>query len=382
MARISETTNELYSLRVPAHCFCQGGRKVYHFALDLETLDGFLPLRVDERVIREANRRLTPSHANNIRDYLAEREQWLLGTLMLGIAGEAIEFEPYEEIQALNAGLEFGELRIRTNRINTMKLFDGQHRRRAIQDVLAILAQDGRRKDRFDDLKHSALTVMLYQEDDEKALRQMFVDASRTKRIEAHTTTRFDQYDAFSQAAVRLAEGSPLFMGRVEMERSSVAASSPNLIAINQLASILKTLIVGYARRVSRNLNQVFLQDMDALHIKCSFWADEFLPAAREEYKELTTGEVINSDLPRLRSATYAYHVTVLRILAGCYHAWGEEDWSQLAAFLRRSSLKMGYKRDSLLVAAGAVPEMGKTVVSRRQEVDAAISYIVKNARE
>ena len=112
--------------------FRQGGRDVfYFFALDLQTLDGLLPQRVDDNVVRDANRRLTPSHAQDIQRYLGdERDDWVLGALLLGIARDAVEFEPYRNEQD---GLSeqpfpnFGELCVRTNRVNTMRIFDGQH---------------------------------------------------------------------------------------------------------------------------------------------------------------------------------------------------------------------------------------------------------------
>ena len=46
----------------------RGKRCVYYFPLDLQTLDGLLPQRVDENMIRGANRRLTPSHAKTSKN--------------------------------------------------------------------------------------------------------------------------------------------------------------------------------------------------------------------------------------------------------------------------------------------------------------------------
>ena len=54
------------------------------------SLDDLLPVRVDESVVKDANR---PSHAKsckNIQDYLRERSDWLLGTLLLGISQDAV----------------------------------------------------------------------------------------------------------------------------------------------------------------------------------------------------------------------------------------------------------------------------------------------------
>ena len=376
---ISNISNQ-YSLRIPAHRFRQGGRDVYYFALDLETLDGLLPHRVEDSVVREANRRLTPSHAKNIQRYLDEKDDWLLGALMLGIAPDAVEFEPYP---GESPSPNFGELRILTNRVNTMRIFDGQHRRRAIQDVLADLsnASDHRSTDKFEALRKSSMTIVLYVEQEIKVLSQMFVDASKTKRIEGNTVTRFDQRDAFNMAAVWLAENSRLFSGRVEMERSSIAASNPNLIAVNQLAATLKNLDVGYGRRVSRDLNNFYMRDLDSLYRRCQVWSDEFMPAARDEYSDLASGQIDNVEIPHLRSATFAYSIIFIRVIAGCYRIWLDEhgSWEPLAEFVRDASINHG-SGHGLLVDAGLVDPSGTTLFGRRQEVAGAIDHIVKAA--
>ena len=97
--------------------------------------------------------------------------------------------------------------------------------------------------------RQASLTIVLYAESDVKTLRQMFVDASKTKRIEQHTIVRFDRRKAFNLAAMELAERSRLLSGRVEYERSSVGVRGQRLLAINQLATILKSLEMGTRSR-------------------------------------------------------------------------------------------------------------------------------------
>lgn len=368
-----------YSLQIPAHKFRQGGRDVYYFALDLATLDGLLPQRVEDSVIKEANRRLTPSHAKNIQIYLDEKEDWLLGSLMLGIAHDAVEFHPYQSAEGENPN--FGELRILTNRVNTMRIFDGQHRRRAILDVLAELANADQRADKLESLRNASMTIVLYVEGDIQTLRQMFVDASKNKRIEPHTTTRFDQRDAFNITAVRLAEESSLFRNRVEMERSSVPLSSHCLIAINQLAATLKNLVVGYGRRVSRDQNDDYMLNLEDLFGLCQKWADEFMPAAREEFSDLVSGDISDSEIPEYRARTFAYNVTFIRILAATYNQWMRDhgSWESLARFVRDASIRRGSEH-GLLVDAGLTDPTRSKLFSRRQEVARTIEHIVSAA--
>lgn len=128
------------ALRIPAHRFTQGGRVGYVFALTLAELDPLLPQRVDDEVIKDANRRLTPEHAKAIQSYLEQRDDWVLGAVLLGISPEAIRFDPYPE-EGGKPSKRFGEFAITVNRINTLRLLDGQHRRRAIEEALKHLAQ-------------------------------------------------------------------------------------------------------------------------------------------------------------------------------------------------------------------------------------------------
>ena len=368
---------------IPAHRFRQGGRDVYYFALDLATLDGLLPHRVDESMIKQANRRLTPSHAKRIQSYLESRDDWLLGAMLLGIAPDALEFEPYVDESGKRISESFGELRIRSRRTNTMRIFDGQHRRRAIQDTLTQLETNEGHGFKLAALLQASVPIVLYAEDNMAALRQMFSDASKTKRIEANVVAQFDQRDAFNRAATFLAEQSDLFGGRVEMNRTTVALRSQRLISINQLAETLKTLVLGYSGRNSRARNSIFIQDIDELFAGCLSWADEFMPAARTEYAGLAAGDIANEYIPLYRTESLAYSTTFMRILAGCHYNWRSDkrDWGLLTAFVRDASLEPGSGRGALLVDAGVVAVGGQSLFARRQEVDGAIKYIVEQAR-
>ena len=374
-----------YSLRVPAHRFRQADRYVFSFALDLATLNGLLPERVDEEVVKDANRRLTVSHAKNIQRYLLnESSKWVLGSLMLGIAPDAVEFIPYPDENG-KASESLGELRVHSTRKHTMKIFDGQHRRRAIADALDELSSDARYADQLARLQQASVPIVLYAEEDIRALRQMFADASKTKPIESNTVTRFDERDAFNLAAMWLSANSALFNGRVEMERTTVRRGGECLVAINQLAATLKTLDVGYSGRVSRERNDDHLLDLDGLCERCLVWADDFMPAAREEYDNLLAGETDNSEIPRLRSSTFAFNASVIRILAGSYYQWTKDgsDWKPLAEFIRKGILTPGKseKQGALLVDAGVVASGGTTPIPRAQEMVNAINYIVGQAK-
>ena len=382
MAPTISLTPSRYQAQLPAHRFRQGNRDVYYFTLDLAALDGLLPQRVDDTMVREANRRLTPSHARNIQQYLEGRDDWLLGALLIGIAPDALEFEPYQAEDGNEISPNFGELSILTNRANTMRIFDGQHRRRAIQDTLDRLGQGDVQSDKLGELHGSSVPIVLYAEDNIRALRQMFTDASRTKRPEANVVTRFDKRDPFNLAAMHLVEKSELFGGRVEMDSTTVSRSSQALISVNQLAQALRVMAVGYGSRVSRIQSELYMQDLDALYKTCLDWSDKFMPSARWEYDGLLLGNIGDEEIPAQRVESLAYSTTFMRILAGCYHDWGEaeSDWMPLASFLKDARLETGGGPGTLLVDAGAMLPGDNAPSGRRQEVEGAIKYIVQHA--
>ena len=372
---------DLQELRLPAHRFRQGGRDVYACVLDLPSLDVRLPDRIDDQIVREANRQLTPSHARRIQAYLADRDDWVLSALMLGVPADAVDFRPY--VEGDSAPMHVGELRIAGESPASMKMFDGQHRRRAIKDVLAELKVNVRRANKLSALEACSVPIMLYVENDIAALQQMFADAAQTKSIEANVVARFDLRDPFNLAALWLEENSDLFAGRVEMERASVPRTGECIVAINQLSATLKTLEVGYGGRVSKDLSSQYMLALDDLNERCWIWADNFMPAAREEYEWLVTGDIDNSEIPMNRATSMAYNATVIRLFAGCYYEWTKDGtpWEPLAQFIRSASLEPASGRGTLLVDAGLVAEDGITPFASARLVDAAIEYIVQQAQ-
>ena len=398
-------------LRIPAHRFEQGHRTVFTFALDLAQLNSLLPQRVDEDVVKDANRRLTPSHAKQIEQYLKQQADWVLGAMLLGIDPDALHFIPFSDEDG-NPSTSLGMLQIPFSRMSALRLFDGQHRRRAIQDVLAGLGDEIKERERLlndaerngndaeavkelgrqllelrsnlQSLESQSVPIVLYEEGDIKALRRMFADAAKTKPIEAVTRARFDDRDPFNRAAYEVAEQSELLRGRIEMERNTVARTSPNLLSFNQLATVLKTLMFGYYGRVSR-VRSLELEADYAPIVRIGIeWSDDFLLAACKDYEQLMNREVEDDLLiPMSRRETFALNATVLRVLAACFHGWREEvgdDMEPLARFIRSESFDNS-REDSLLVRAGLVMPGTTSPVGRRQEVQKTIRYILRNAK-
>ena len=389
---------------------------MYTFTLTCRDLDNKIEERTRPDVIQAANRRYDPKHAATIQQYLYETEYWVLGAELLAITPEAINFTRYPDDTGQPSPV--GRLVIYEDAKQLLRLFDGQHRRGAIanlikedfagyletlrkeltgleeeiddsNDVSATKAaiQDKREEiavveSKFEQFMNDSLTIILYGEGELGAVRQMFSDAANAKPQEAITRARFDQRDAFNLAADEIANSSQLLKGRIDMERSAVSQTSENLLSFNQLATTLKTLGFGYYGRVSRTRNAELLGDYSEV-VGCGLdFFDEFLPAAIEEFDLLLSEEMTSEDIPDERQNSFVFNATVIRVLAGCYYAWGNKDRQALTDFLRAQHFDKGRQRGAILVQSGLVAQGGNTPQARRQEVQGAIRHIVDAARK
>lgn len=396
------TSPQFGDLSAQAMRFVQGGREVYGFALTLEDLNGLLPRRVDDGIVSDANRRLHQPHADSIREYLWDQLSWLSGPIMVAIDPSLVEFEAFENTEG-----HFGVIRIPLAAIGQLKLFDGQHRRRAVYDLIDERRTQARelterlerakadglsRSDvaalkrtleacerRRRQLESEEIPVLLYGEVDIDSLRQMFSDAAKARPIDALTKSRFDARDPFNRAAEAVMNGSALLDGNVEMERSTVSGTSDKLISYNQLATLLRTLQVGYYGRVSKQ-RALELNENAELITGPGEHFFTFLIRARDEYQRLAAGEAQPS---RERGNTLAFNNTILRVIAAVWHEWvfkREKDDAVLVELFKTADFSLG--RGATWHEAGLVPEGSRTPISRRQEVVAAINHLLKDALE
>ena len=397
----------------------QGNRDVYTFNLSCGDLDNKITPRTDPNIIDRANRRYDAAHAGKIQRYLAETGEYVLGAMLIAIDPQYISFEEYLNDEGEPSGV--GQLVIYEEHKPHLQLFDGQHRRGAIanlikQDLLggmderraeieqlrseqAATTDSGsgndiiqRKEEELEEhqklirrFRGESVAFILYAEGDVKNQRQMFSDAANAKPQEAITRARFDRRDAFNLAAEELKEETSELLRKhdlIDMERSGVGQTSPKLLSFNQLATTLKTLEFGYYGRVSRTRNAELLSDFSSVVETGRDFFDEFLPASVKEFSRLLADDLTAEDIPDERQCSFVFNATVLRVLAGCYQAWGKESWQGLADFLNAQRFEKNRQRGAILVQAGLVAPGANTPQARRQEVQGAIRYIVDAARK
>ena len=385
-----------------AQSYHQGGRRAYAITMDLETLDSILPTPDPEASTKIVgnNRRFHMNHAKNIANYLDENVgNWVLGNIVLGIDPRYVKFVPYEEGGKPSESL--GEFRVSAvGGTSSLEILDGQHRRMAIRLVLKKLEGEigtGQSDNSFrakrrvhrdpeaklDYLKQMSVQVAIYEEPDQKTRARMFAELAKTRNIDAITKARFDDRDPFNRAALKLVDHglSNLLRGRVEMERSTPPQGSDKLLSLNQLSRCLAILRYGHGSRVSRDRIQESNRDFDEIVDTGIAWADEFLPAARQEYEALDSMELEDGFIAATRADRFAFSVTVLQLLAGCYHEWirSRRPIGDLAHWIRNAD----FERESdacIFRQSGMLAEGSPSLVSRRQSVKATIDYIIHHA--
>lgn len=361
----------------PVQRFQQGGRVAYSLVMDLATLDDCIPVDVDPEHIKNANRRFIESHSRRIEKYLHETKDWVLGAILLGIDPTYSEFVPYT-LEDGQLSDYLGELRIPLGGgTSSIKILDGQHRRKAIQRVRESIRQEVTSErnlmvhtgessrstteleellERFKSLNEMSIPVIFYEEANIQSLRRMFSDLAQTRPISGEAKTRFDDRDPFNRAAVELVEfcRSDFLANKVEIERPTPAPSGDYLLSINQLARCLKILQYGYGGRANRDRLLELQRSYDMLVDYGLYWADEFLPASREEYEELQSDEQEKGYVASRRSSSAAYSAPTFQILAGCLYEWESRKlpWNQLADWIRNADFNFSSK-DCIFLKSG-----------------------------
>ena len=387
-------------LEFDAQRYQQGGRTAYSLVMDLGTLDSTVPNYVDPDRINKANRRFNPTHSRGIVEYIYNTKDWVLGSIMLGIDPTYVEFVPYEDENG-QPSESLGFIRIPLDGGSaSIRILDGQHRRMAIQTVRDRLRQEiqaqkklpskngdknslKKLERKFQDLNEMAIPVNLFEEGDKNELRQMFADLAKTRNIDSTTKTRFDQRNPFNRAAVEIVEfeRSNLLTGKVEMERTTPVRSSNDLLSISQLARCIKELKYGFGSRASRDRIREAENNYQELIDIGITWADDFLPNARKEYEDLLSIELEEDFVAKNRSKTVCYSVTVLQLMAGCFHEWHvlRRPWQELAGWLREADFNVD-SEECIFLKTGMLIRGDSTLVSQRQRTRATIIHIVNQA--
>jgi len=221
---------------------------------------------------QRAQRALTEKRVPEIARYILDHEDdWVFSSL-------TASFDADDEFIASELDPNLGVLRLP---ITTEFLInDGQHRRAAIERALG--------ENRL--LQDQNISVVLFPFEKLERNQQVFSDLNRT----VHKTSRsldilYDHRDPMNQLTLAVADAVPLFQGRVEKDRVSVAQRSAKFVALSSLYDA-NTVLVGKLKEDIPEDERAPLEDK-----AITYWTavSQNIP----QWKQILTGELRPAEL-------------------------------------------------------------------------------------
>jgi DNA sulfur modification protein DndB len=217
---------------------------------------------------QRAQRKLSDKRVPEIARYILDHEDdWVFSSLTASfdVEPEFIETEIDPNIGILRMPLEANFL------IN-----DGQHRKAAIEQALK----------QNKTLEKQSISVVMFPEEDLETNQQIFSDLNRT----VHKTSRsldilYDHRDPMNRITIDVADAVPIFQGRVEKDRVSVAVRSKKFVALSALYDANVALLGKFKEEDAGKEAEEALEDR-----AIAFWSavTENIP----EWKDVLEGEM------------------------------------------------------------------------------------------
>ena len=311
----------------PAIAYQQGNRNVYSFVMDLEEVKRYLPLRTaeDANQIRDTNRALVPSHTRRIKYYLQETAEWVLPAITLAVSTQSVDFTPAEDGAV-------GTIQVSNDDDNERTLFrivDGQHRRHAIEDLMADY--EATNPDLWASVGGNGLSVTLYEESDPIKLRQMFATMALSKTIDRNTQQQFDSSNPFNNAASHAVKNSKMLANgqRVNTQRQSLQRLSDEFVTHNDLRDIAVALTFGVPVRAPSQTQIKYYREatqQNKIYENMTVFLDEFLPECSQHLSDLMAGDIPAALVSLRRADHWIFEPAFVKLIAGCYQNWTDSD--------------------------------------------------------
>lgn len=194
-----------------------------------------------------AQRKLNETRAEAIGDYMLNNTaEYVLPSITASV-DQSMRFEPYAPGQAL------GQLRIPMDA--TLLINDGQHRRRGIEKAIKKNPR----------LKDETIAVVIYFDQGLQRSQQMFADINNNQvKPSSALNLVYNHRDPFAAWIKELLQrpGMRRIADRIDMERSSVAATSSNLWSIVAFKKFIERFFGVTARKFPEYIEGRDLEDM------------------------------------------------------------------------------------------------------------------------
>ncbi len=296
---------------------------------------------------QRAQRTLSEKRVPEIARYMLEHEDdWVFSSLTASFDTEE-EFIPSE----LDGGLGILRLPLTTKFL----INDGQHRRAAIERAL--------QENKLLETQH--ISVVLFPMEDLERSQQVFSDLNRT----VHKTSRsldilYDHRDPVNPLTIAVADNVPVFRGRVEKDRVSVAQRSAKFVAL----SALYDANIALLGKVKEDLDDDELGELEAKAI--AYWSavTDNLP----QWRQLLSGELRPAEL---RAEYINGHAVAFWALGTAGRALLEKYPDEVSWKARLAHLGDIDWRKTNLDWQG-ICMLGSDIITRRQTREATAKYI------
>lgn len=314
----------------------QGGRQTFEVNLPLSSVPRFVAAPDPNRPV-EGNRRVDVRHAANIAQYICDRDDGLIPTIVLRCPSRTMEFEPNDDVRAGGA-VRFGTLRIPKSKAQDLHIVDGQHRVLGLEMATKDLsdrrlklksdiaeAQDGQNmilveqyrkelamvEEKFARIARERVTLQIIVVDSVKEFKQIFVDVNdNAKGVKASVVIRFDSTNPTYQATVKLADHR-LFANRVETEKNIVGDNSDQLVSLANISQFVRAASFGISGRISRAREKELRKDNGPL-VKAATDAIDRMLLAFPLLESVASGTVAPADARRKSPLARANTMRVL----------------------------------------------------------------------
>ncbi|ASO21984.1 hypothetical protein AHOG_21840 [Actinoalloteichus hoggarensis] len=311
----------------------QGGRIVYSVRIPLTSLDQVLPVPSVEEPDPD-NRKVTPKHAKDFGDYVAQNKAWVAPTLLARDNG-GCEFTLVPGAES--SGIGYLEIPLSIGSVSPLLIIDGQHRVLGIHLTLKDIGDQITKVDRelakttrpdrastltttrktltdqLARLEQESMGLDIYVEPDNIRARQMFVDvADNAKGISSALRSRFDSSKVANRILDRVINHA-LFKDRIDLEQDRMTARNPNLMGAKHVADLTRGVAVGVAGRMGRKREAEIADEVlvEKIH--------RFLDCICDAFPELSAVAERTLTPLELRKNSLLGSVGMLRVLAGVY---------------------------------------------------------------
>ena len=294
----------------PAVLFRQGGRDAYSMVMTLRDLDDCLPDREggqDLDKFTTVNRPLLMRHAQNILDFMKLNQDWILGNFIISAKPDEVRWDQGKGVITVDNSSLF--------------IIDGQHRRRAISQLLHELKADLNRAKELEKTEAQKVLVTLYVCQHERDMKQLFAWMAKSKPIESNTQELFDSSDPWNNAAQDIRDDTDLLKGRINLNKAALGRNDEYLLTNSLLRNNALVMTLGSKGRPTKGLIEHHRQEEPQADIilNSKGFYDNFLPGCHDIFRKIKAGEIANAELPYYRQNTWLLEPLVIRLLADCY---------------------------------------------------------------